>query len=1150
MSDYLIRRLKGYLPVWLTIFTLVLHSQTITGQQAAYPKEKTEELKKFSEELKATAIREKRIALNFALRNNLPVREELPDGRVIELQYLDEKGHPVYYVTHNAGAALTVGTNQLHPGGKLGTSVTGSGMTVGVWDAGGIFGGHNELTGRIALRDNAAAANDHATHVGGTIAAAGNQANVKGMAFQASVDSYDWTNDIAELTEAASRGLLVSNHSYGILLGWDYSDGKWKWNGTGTYNVDHRFGFYTNKESRTLDQLAYAAPYLLMVRSAGNDRNDFGDGSKPADGPYDCIGPEAIAKNVLAVGSVAKIPGGYRNPEDVVMTAYSSWGPADDGRIKPDLVAPGNQIFSTLGNGNYGTLSGTSMASPVVTGSLLLLQQLHQQLNGSYMLASTLKALAIHTASAAGKSRGPDYEFGWGLLNTEEAAKIILYKDNFNNHINELTLSQGQVYEYEFYADGTKDILATICWTDPPGTPPSTGVNPTDIMLVNDLDILITDDTGKEYFPFVMNQTAATTGVNSRDNVEKIIIESPVARKYKLRVSHKGTLLNGSQAFSLLLTTSALPFDEDPVLFWIGNSGSWHNPANWSLSSGGPAANIVPTDRHHVIFDEKSFKENGDKITIGSPAGCKSLSYMSSKLATFEVLTNNIEVSKFFFVSTQNGFVQQGGFIRVKNPDTKVSSVSDKYLNLEVDASGGTVEILSNANIDKLVVKSGQLRLKGNRYAIKSFTTQGSGTKILELGRAILSNEGEFDFSDTSLTIIPGQSEVVCKQEAGKQALIKGGELTLKTLRVVSGSLKIDASLSASTLYNSGEIVLSNNSSVSRIDVEAGGSLVIGGGKTLRTELINLFSTADKKIILGSTGPAPANLVYNLHTKACFDNLLINNVTASGIATVVAGANSVLTGATTGWVTLSCHKALFADFEYQFPCQNGHTVFKDKSTGDIEEWAWTFGDPTMPLAVSNEQNASCSFPAQGKYPVSLLIKSKGNEKLFTKTIDIGPNSFSGNTIKVEGDVYTSVQIAVLYQWYIDGIPLTNATQRTFNAAGWEGKLTVMVMDMNCSSMSPPVLLVGAKSLTVAQNQLHIYPNPAFGQVTFSLNCSDRGGVHYSIFNSLGVKVKQGIVNKPEQHLKIVENTDGLMAGMYLIKLDSDSQTIASKFLVR
>ena len=131
----------------------------------------------------------------------------------------------------------------------------------------------------------------------------------------------------------------------------------------------------------------------------------------------------ATAKNVLTVGAIKDLPDHYHEISDVTMESYSSWGPTDDGRIKPDIVANGEKLFSCVAtsNSSYNTLSGTSMATPNVSGSIILiLNELKNLYPGKEFLASTIKGLVINTADKAGNTWGPDYRFGWGLMNTKK----------------------------------------------------------------------------------------------------------------------------------------------------------------------------------------------------------------------------------------------------------------------------------------------------------------------------------------------------------------------------------------------------------------------------------------------------------------------------------------------------------------------------------------------------------------------------------------------------------------------------------------------------------------------------------------------------------------------------------------------------------
>ena len=205
------------------------------------------------------------------------------------------------------------------------------------------------------------------------------------------------------------------------------------------------------------------------------------------------------------------------------------------------------------------------MSAPSTTGSLLLLQQHYKNLNsGSNMLAATLKALAIHTADEAGDNDGPDYVNGWGLLNTKKSAEVISENGGNNHRIIETVLNQGATYELPINSGGIgSEIKVTVVWADPPGTPPAATVDPTNVMLVNDLDLRVVGNS-TTYFPWTLDPAtpaaAAATGDNVRDNVEQVLIPLTDDGIYTIQVSHKGTLVDDSsapapQAFSLIIST-------------------------------------------------------------------------------------------------------------------------------------------------------------------------------------------------------------------------------------------------------------------------------------------------------------------------------------------------------------------------------------------------------------------------------------------------------------------------------------------------------------------------------------------------------------------------------------------------------------------
>ncbi|MBO0948818.1 S8 family serine peptidase [Fibrella forsythiae] len=502
---------------------------------------------------------------------------------------LDATGHPVVYGLTNTEAAQGTRTQALYGLNATGLFLNGGTRFVsgklGLWDGGQVLTTHREFGGRVSMRNAGTSLSNHATHMAGTLVAAGITPEARGMAYGASLAVWDYANDIAELTVSAAD-LLVSVHAYGPLSGWVQNlerpgndpNKKWEWWGNTTISSteDYLFGFYSTK-ARDIDRLLYTNPSLLMVRSADNKRAETGPTAntpyflnstdqqstvvRSRNDAYDVIPGEANAKNVLTVGAAEVSLDSDNDPTRLLVSPYSGWGPTDDGRIKPDLLGVGTGVYSTLADGTaaYGTNTGTSMAAANVAGSLLLIQELYaRQTNGKFLRSATVKGLAIHTADRLIPEKGPDYRQGWGLLNTEAAAAVV-QNANQAHLINESTLAQGQTWTTSVIAQGGEPLVVTLCWTDPEGsvsplTPSS--LNNRTPKLVNDLDLRVLAGSTTS-LPFVLNPAlpvnAATTAGNSRDNVEQIYIANPVAgQTYTIRVNHKGTLLAGIQPFSVL----------------------------------------------------------------------------------------------------------------------------------------------------------------------------------------------------------------------------------------------------------------------------------------------------------------------------------------------------------------------------------------------------------------------------------------------------------------------------------------------------------------------------------------------------------------------------------------------------------------------
>lgn len=551
-----------------------------------------------AEELKKTWKINRAKAESLAVKLNMPIRQEFNDGRIIELQGI-ENGIPVYNETDNINAAATVSTNKVWKDNIGGYSLSGKGVTLGEWDGGAIRTTHQEITTRATQKEsNPAAMSAHSTHVAGTMISAGIDPNAKGMSSAAKLNAYDWNSAESEMVTESNLGLKTSNHSYGQVTGWasNYrNDGKWAWFGDTSVSKteDYKFGLYTGGSAQW-DLILFQHPYYLPCKSAGNNRGEgassgtehwiLSNGSwvlstmnhekdGGADG-YDGLEYRSVCKNVLTVGAVSAIPNGYTKPSDVVMSSFSDWGPTDDGRIKPDVCADGVSVYSlnSTADNAYTTMSGTSMATPNTTGSVGILLEHQNNLHlDTAIYAATMKAIILQTADEAGANPGPDYSYGWGLLNTYKAVKLMSLNAELAGSplIKEYTLNQGATIEYKVTSNGKEPLKVTICWTDWPGNPPLPSLNPPDLMLVNDLDLRVIGPNGT-YMPWVLDPAnpskAATTGDNYRDNVEQVLISAPTAGTYTIRVSHKGTLYQDKQNFSMVVSGITLTKPEAPVL--------------------------------------------------------------------------------------------------------------------------------------------------------------------------------------------------------------------------------------------------------------------------------------------------------------------------------------------------------------------------------------------------------------------------------------------------------------------------------------------------------------------------------------------------------------------------------------------------------
>jgi len=501
--------------------------------------------------------------------------------------------------------------------------VDGAGTRVGVldWFPDGI---HADLEGRVTPVDVRWGEDDHGIQVSGCIAGAGIlEPRARGMAPGASLLWTSWVPDPWSAMEDLHHeyGVTIVNNSWNTKPGW--------WLATRSWHGDlWAFGYY-HERAAAADAVVRDTD-LLVLFSAGNKRevsflgphtHGSQDGLEdgvwhedlhPPNPRYRSIAGAAVAKNVLAVGGTTK------EDESVY---FSSLGPTDDGRVKPDLVAVGLDVLTTAAGDGYEATGGTSISSPVVAGVAALLSDFSRRRHERTPSSAVLKNLLIHSARDLGE-RGPDYISGFGMADAELAARVLdaaVFDDaafrvprrpngrvgpstpsgrwvgdagpvvprigEMRSLVVETVLDHGETSTWTVpVARGHEELRATLVWHDPPGPE-----------LVNDLDLYVVAPDGRVTRPFVLEpdrpSEAAYRGVNHRDNVEHVGVRAPMAGRWRIVV--EGTAVAfGPQELALIASageSNRAPerlIEGDLVIgefFVTGDDASVQEPSPWTV---------------------------------------------------------------------------------------------------------------------------------------------------------------------------------------------------------------------------------------------------------------------------------------------------------------------------------------------------------------------------------------------------------------------------------------------------------------------------------------------------------------------------------------------------------------------------------------
>ena len=978
-------------------------------------------------------------------------------------------------------------SNGLDTQNAAGRNYTGSGIGVLCRDD-GLVGPHIDFQGRIDNTTSSGGGGTHGDGVSGIMAGAGNlDPKMRGMAAESNLYVVNYQSNFldSETVGLISTGdVQITNSSYSNGC----NDG------------------YTSI-TRTVDTQTKDIPSLLHVFSAGNSNNNncgYGAGDQWGN----ITGGHKQGKNVIATANVFF---------DGSLVNSSSRGPAHDGRIKPDIAANGQNQNSTTENNQYQSFGGTSGAAPGIAGISAQLYEAYADANGGALPQSALiKATLLNTANEAGNI-GPDYKFGWGIVNGLRAGMLIEDGRYLSDNI-----TQGVTNNHSINVpSGTTQVRFMVYWSDTPSSP---GANPA---LVNDLDLTVTDPSNSTYLPWILDETPnpstldlpATNGEDHLNNVEQVLLNNPAAGNYDLEITGFNIPVGPQEYFvvyeiiteNLTLTypnagerfvpgeTESIHWDaintvaDFDLEYSIDNGMSWNTitTVNSDVTNYGWQVPSTVSGEALIRITSGAFSDTSDEgFSIANLPSNIELSQLCPTVATFVwTEVTDAESYDFFMLGSTNmdlvaSSTSSSIAIPITNPGEPIWAAVVARNDTQGWISRRTIAVyhpggllncslsndLATVSIDNSLSDFALVCAGGSEVIIEA-TFRNSGIDPQSNFTVSYQLDSEPEVQETfSGTLAPGQQ--VAYSFTTPLTLLTSGSYTLNASIDSPGDENSSNDLAGLSFY----VVTEATALDFFADFETTGfpppAWTIENGD-------NSATWVERSGVTGSNG--------NTSVTSFIDNYTYN---APNELDLFVTEIFDLTNATSGVLTFDLAKAQYSSalfdgmrVEASIDCGATYTVIYDKTDLDLS---------TVP-----------------GYVTSNWSPASGNE---WRNEQIDLNAFFGENV-----MFRFVNInGYGNSTFIDNISVV-------------GVLGILENKLN--------------------NAISIYPNPAVNEVNITLNDPTYGGMKIQVANSLG-QVLQSLeanINSASTYSIDVSN---LTTGLYFITIDVDGVKVSKKLLVK